>query len=201
MAPHRCGGNGRGGEDAQTGCDLPQPLPFKGLLSCPSCPDSALGNRAKERLPPYFPGLAVLAIVASSWKSQSPSEDYHFFNHQFNDGVILVWWETLSCHSIRFSSDLPEAFFPHLLSGLFFSHWHGLFVFFMLLFPSGCSVTLLSIFLYFHFSLCFSSFGIFASLHTLLMFPLCLLSPSCSVLFHLFLIDHLCLLSNLFQDF
>lgn len=130
MAPHRCGDNGREHEDAHTGCDHPQPLPSKGLLSPPSCPDSALGNRAKESLPCYFPGLAALAIVAPSWKFQSPSEYYHCFSHQFNDGVILVWWETLSCHSIRFSSDLPEAFFPHLLSGLFFSHWHGLFVFF-----------------------------------------------------------------------
>lgn len=67
-------------------------------LPAPSSLALPLEMGLKRCFPWYFPGLVPLAIVASSWKFQSPSEYSHFFSHQFNDGVILAWWETLFCH-------------------------------------------------------------------------------------------------------
>lgn len=80
----------------------------------------------------YFPGWAALTTMVSVWKFRSLSE-YSFFTLQYNDGLILAWLETLSCHPMRLSSsDLPDTLF---LSGLFFSHWHGFFFFFHVLLP------------------------------------------------------------------
>lgn len=109
---------------------------------------------------------------------------------------VSLWREILRDFLLIFL----ELFFNLFFSGLFFSHWHELFVFSCSSSPQGVLWPNHLSFCIFIF-LCFSSCGIFASLHTLFMFLPCQISPSYFVLFHLFLIYHLCLLSNLFQHF
>lgn len=112
------------------------PFPPRG---CPSLPPALILplEMGLKRLSLLFPSLGCISYCGIFLEISEPFWILSFFSHQFNDRIILARWETLSCHSIRFSSDLPEAFSPHLLSGLFFSHWHRLFVFSCSFSPQG----------------------------------------------------------------
>lgn len=88
------------------------PLPPKVCSLVPPALTLPWAMGLKRGFPWHFPGLAAFAIVVFSWKFQSPSEYSHFFSHQLNDGVILVGWETLSCHSVRFFLIFLKPFLP-----------------------------------------------------------------------------------------